>query len=52
MSPLGTGSWTLAIGRAHRVEDRYTKERLLDLTSRNIDVGQLAPEMLVDVGWG
>jgi hypothetical protein len=25
---------------------------LEDLTSRNIDVGQVAPEKLVEVGWG
>ena len=27
-------------------------KRLLDLTSRNIDVGQVSQEKLVDVGWG
>jgi hypothetical protein len=34
VSPQGTGSWTLAVGRPHRVEDRYTKERKTDRTSR------------------
>ena len=42
MSLQGTVSWTLAVGVPHRVEDRQKKEKLLDLTSRNIDVGQVA----------
>ena len=28
------------------------KEKLLDLTSRNIDIGQVAQEKLVEVGGG
>ena len=52
MSLQGTGSWTLAVGVPYRVEDRQKKQKLLDLTSRNIDVGQVAPERLVEVGGG
>ena len=45
------GPWQLAKPIEYKI-DTQKKETLLDLTSRNIDEGQVAPEMLVDVGWG
>jgi hypothetical protein len=40
------GPWQLTYLIEQKI-DRQKKERLLDLTSRNIDVGQVAEEKLV-----
>ena len=45
------GPWQLAEPIEYKI-DTQKKETLLDLTSRNIDVGQVAPERLVEVGGG